>query len=201
MRKFIFSTLILCTILLPTSWVAPMESSYSDFSTLISSSRIPFEQIFTNNQAEIPDKTKQKISFLQAIPSVAKQFLGIPYRYGQNPQISGATDNSYLFFSIYTLAAQQAGLTYKGYMPMKYLFRNVTPVSEDSVRNGDLMVLSNNLAAMVYQTEPWGKLYLIYASKKRQQVISFTSDNIVFKVYWMANFKGFYRIQDGLLQK
>ncbi len=138
-------------------------------------------------------------AFLKAIPLIAKQFLGIPYRYGQNPCLTGATDNSYLFFSIYTLAAQEAGLFYKGYMPMKYLLENVKPVPDGAVRNGDLMVLNNNLAAMVYQTEPWGKLYFIYASQKRQQVISFTSDNIVFKVYWMANFKGFYRIRDGLL--
>ncbi len=146
------------------------------------------------------EEDSAKATFLQAIPSVAKQFLGIPYRYGQNPRLTGATDNSYLFFSIYTLAAQEAGLFYKGYMPMKYLLRNVTPVSDGAVRNGDLMVLNNNLAAMVYQTDSWGKLHFIYASEKRQQVISFTSENIVFKVYWMANFKGFYRIKDALLR-
>ncbi len=157
------------------------------------------ESLASRQQVMQSEKNSAKASFLQEIPSVAKQFLGVPYRYGQNPRLTGATDNSYLFFSIYTLAAQEAGLFYKGYMPMKYLLRNVTPVSDGAVRNGDLMVLNNNLAAMVYKTEPWGKLHFIYASQKRQQVISFTSDNVVFKIYWMANLKGFYRIQDGLL--
>ncbi len=157
------------------------------------------DQLASGQSAIQSEEHSASAAFLQAIPLVATQFLGIPYRYGQNPRLTGATDNSYLFFSIYTLAAQEAGLFYKGYMPIKYLLGHVKPVPDGAVQNGDLMVLNNHLAAMVYKTEPWGKLHFIYASQKRQQVISFTSDNIVFKVYWMANLKGFYRIQDGLL--
>ncbi len=173
-----------------------MESANSDYAGLAS-----FTRTSSHEQPVKKRENAQILKFLESIPSVAKQFLGIPYRYGQDPRITGATDNSYLFFSIYTLAAQKAGLSYEGYMPMKYLLKHLKPVSDGLVRNGDLMVLNNHLAAMVYQTEPWGKLHFIYTSKKRGQVISFTSDNIVFKVYWMANFKGFYRIQDGLLHQ
>jgi len=51
----------------------------------------------------------QEQIFRQSIPSIANQFIGIPYELGGNPQQTGTSDNSYLFFSIYALAAQKAG--------------------------------------------------------------------------------------------
>lgn len=140
-----------------------------------------------------------KNEFRQNIPPVALQFIGIPYQFGANPQVSGATDNSSLFFSIYTLAAQKAGLTYHGYLPMRRLLEYCSQVDPDKVQNGDLMVLNNGLAAMVFRVETSGKLHLIYASKKRSQVFAFNSDNIVFQVYWMENLRGFYRLSDTML--
>lgn len=144
-------------------------------------------------------QTNPKNEFRQNIPSVAARFIGLPYRFGANPQISGSTDNSYLFFSIYTLAAREAGLTYHGYLPMKRLLENCGKVEPDKLQNGDLMVLHTDLAAMVYRVETSGKIHLIYASKKKNQVFSFNSDNIVFQVYWMENLKGFYRLFDTML--
>ncbi len=143
-------------------------------------------------------KNPKKI-FRQNIPAVAGQFIGIPYQFGGNPQVSGSTDNSYLFFSIYTLAAQKAGLAYHGYLPMRRLLENCRKVDPEKVQNGDLMVLENDLAAMVYRVEASGRLHLIYASRKRSQVFSFNSDNLVFQVYWMENLDGFYRISDTML--
>jgi len=144
---------------------------------------------------------EQKKVFRQSIPSIAKQFIGIPYKYGGNPLPlhSGTSDNSNLFFSIYTLAAQKAGLSYKEYMPMKYLLRNLKEVDENDLKNGDLIVLNDDHTAMIYQVENTGKIYLIYASEKRQQVLSFNSDNIVFQVYWLENLKGFFRLSDMML--
>jgi hypothetical protein len=142
---------------------------------------------------------EQKKIFRQRIPSIAKQFIGIPYKLGGNPPESGTSDNSNLFFSIYTLAAQKAGLSYKEYMPMKYFLRNIREVDENNLKNGDLIVLNDDHAAMIYQVENTGKIYLIYASEKRQQVLSFNSDNIVFQVYWLENLKGFFRLSDIML--
>jgi len=142
---------------------------------------------------------KQKRVFRQSIPSIANQFIGIPYELGGNPRQSGTSDNSYLFFSIYTLAAQKAGLSYKEYLPMKYLLRNTREVDENDLKNGDLIVLNNNHAAMIYQIENTGKMHFIYASQKRQQVFSFNTDNLVFHVYWLENLKGFYRLSDVML--
>lgn len=138
--------------------------------------------------------------FRNNIPAAADRFVGIPYKFGGNPQVSGTSDNSYLFFSIYSLAAQQAGLTYHGYLPMKYLLEHTRKINWDDVKNGDLMVLKDNHAAMVFQVENTGRFHLIYASKKREQVISFNSDNLVFQVYWMENLKGFYRLTDTMLR-
>lgn len=142
---------------------------------------------------------EQKSIFIQSIPSIAKQFIGIPYKFGGNPRQSRTSDNSHLFFSIYTLAAQKAGLSYKEYLPMKHLLCRIKEVDENDLKNGDLMVLNNGYAAMIYQVENTGKIYLIYASEKRQQILSFNSENPVFHVYWLENLKGFYRLSDVML--
>jgi hypothetical protein len=142
---------------------------------------------------------RQEKIFLQSIPSIADQFIGIPYELGGNPQISGTSDNSYLFFSIYTLAAQKAGLYYSGYLPMSYLLGNTREVDKNDLQNGDLIVLENNHAAMIYWIDESGKMYFLYASEKRQKIIAFNSENPVFDMYWLENIKGFYRISDTLL--
>jgi hypothetical protein len=142
---------------------------------------------------------EQKRRFRQNIPTIAIGFVGIPYKYGGNPQQSEATDNSHLFFSIYSLAAQKAGLSYKTYLSMKYLLRNLREVNENDLKNGDLIVLNDDHAAMIYQVEKTGKIHLIYSSEKRQQVLAFTSDHLVFHVYWLKNLKGFYRLFDTML--
>jgi len=141
----------------------------------------------------------QEKIFRQSIPAIADQFIGIPYELGGNPQISGTSDNSYLFFSIYTLAAQKAGLSYGEYLPMAYLLDNTREVDKNDLRNGDLIVLNNNHAAMIYWIDESGKMYFIYASGKRQKIIAFNSENPVFDIYWLENLKGFYRISDTLL--
>jgi hypothetical protein len=138
--------------------------------------------------------------FRQNIPEMARQFIGTPYEFGGNPLASGTTDNSYLFFAIYTKAAQRAGLTYHGYLPLANLLRNVTRVDEDQVRNGDLMVLDNELAAMIFHIDDTDRLHLIYVSEKRGQVITFHSDNLVFDAFWLKNMTGFFRLKDAMLR-
>lgn len=161
---------------------------------------VGFEKNDPNHKPEgVMDRPARDL-FRHNIPEVAGQFIGIPYKFGGNPQTTGTSDNSYLFFSIYSLAAQKAGFMYHGYLPMRYLLDHTSEISEDEVQNGDLMVLDNNHAAMVFHTEENGRLHLIYASKKRRQVISFNSDNLVFQVYWMENLKGFYRLANTMLR-
>lgn len=138
--------------------------------------------------------------FRQHIPFVAEQFIGIPVKMGGLPARTGTTDNSSLFFSIYASAAKKAGLRYKAWLPMRNLLENTTAVSEADVENGDLIVLTDGLAAMVYKKDPSGRLYMIYASEKRQQVISFHSDNLVYQAYWQEHLKGFYRLNQDMLR-
>lgn len=137
--------------------------------------------------------------FRQHIPFVAEKFIGMPVQMGGLPAHTGSTDNSSLFFSIYTAAAQKAGLRYKAWLPMRYLLENTVPISEKDVKSGDLIVLKNGLAAMIYNRDPAGRLYMIYASEKRQEVISFHSENIVYQAYWQEHLKGFYRLKPEML--
>ncbi|MFU8768366.1 MAG: peptidoglycan endopeptidase [Desulfotignum sp.] len=139
-------------------------------------------------------------TFRQNIPPVARQFIGTPYEYGGNPESSGTSDNSYLFFSIYSRTAQLSGLEYHGYLPMQNLLENTRPISENQIQNGDLMVLNDQLAAMIFHIEDSGRLHLIYASEKRNEVITFHSDNLVFYSYWLENLQGFFRLNDDMLK-
>ena len=118
---------------------------------------------------------------------------------GDGPKQTGTTDNSWLFYSIYASAAAKAGLVYKTFMHMDLLLSNTQPVKAEDVQNGDLIVLENNLAAMVYQVEPSGRIHFIYASKKRGEVTIFNSENIVYHAYWLEHLKGFFRINENLL--
>jgi hypothetical protein len=83
---------------------------------------------------------------------------------------------------------------------MKNLLQNVRPVDENKVQNGDLMVLDNQLAAMVFHIEKNGRLHLIYVSEKRRQAITFHSDNLVFDAFWLKNMTGFFRLNDAMLR-
>jgi len=137
--------------------------------------------------------------FRQHIPFVAKQFIGMPVQLGGVPARTGTTDNSSLFHSIYAAAAKKAGLRYKAWLPMKYLLENTYAIPETHVENGDLILLNNGLAAMIYKKNPSGRLHMIYASEKRQQVTSFHSDNLVYQAYWQEHLKGFHRLQPDML--
>ena len=157
-------------------------------------------------QAQLTDQKTSPVEyspitlFQQYIPSIAEQYIGMPFKLGGHPKRTGSTDNASLFYAIYTTAAQKAGMTYKAYLPMRYLIKNTNPVDLSDVKNGDLIVLNNDLAAMVFRTEPMGRLHFIYASVKRQQVISFHSENLVYHAYWLEHLKGFYRLKDEMLQ-
>ncbi len=162
---------------------------------------VPYEKDNLTDKPEGVMAGSGREVFRQNIPSVARQLIGIPYEYGGNPLTTKATDNSYLFYAIYSQAAQAAGFKYYGYLPIKNLLDRTRKVDENQLKIGDLMVLDNNLAAMIYNIEEeTGRLFLIYASEKRRQVISFNSDNIVFYVYWLENLKGFYRLTDTMLR-
>lgn len=138
--------------------------------------------------------------FQQHIPAIAEQYIGMPFKMGGKPHRTGTTDNSSLFYAIYTSAAQKSGLEYRAYLPMRYLLANTHQVDEKEVRNGDLIVLNNDLAALVYQVEPSGRLHFIYASEKRRQVISFNSENLVYQAYWREHLRGFFRLKNDMLR-
>jgi len=86
-------------------------------------------------------------------------------------------------------------------MQMKELLAHSIKIQRMSLRNGDLIFLNNGHAAMIYNFKDQDHFNLIYASLKRKQVISFHCQNIVFKVYWIKNLKGYYRPTIALLEK
>ncbi len=74
-----------------------------------------------------------------------------------------------MFYSIYAGAAAKSGLIYKTFMPMVLLLGNTHSIKADDVKNGDLIVLDNNLAAMVYQVDPQRPdAFYIRLKKKRE---------------------------------
>jgi hypothetical protein len=150
-------------------------------------------------EAYIPAVEKKRETFERKISENAVKYIGIQYEFGGDFEKSGTVDNSHLFCLIYAQAAMQSGLVFEGYMPMDMLLKNTEAVERDDLRVGDLMVLIDGLAAMIYKIERRDKFYLIYASEKRREVISFNSQNVVFEAYWLKNLRGYYRISRSIL--
>ncbi|MBW1800445.1 MAG: peptidoglycan endopeptidase, partial [Deltaproteobacteria bacterium] len=136
--------------------------------------------------------------FENVIPAIAERYVGIPFKLGNNLETSGGLDNSHLFCLIYDTATKQAGLRSIGYMPMKDLLKRTVEIHPRELKNGDLIVLNDSHAAMIYRIDNQDKFYMIYASGKRKQVISFNNQNVVFEVYWLENLKGFYRLNKDI---
>ena len=144
------------------------------------------------NSAETISVQDKKGIFENKIPDIAERYIGISCGFSKDFKKSRALDNSHLLCLIYHEAAKQAGLRFKGYMPMKRLLRNTVEVQRDELKNGDLIVLNEGHAALIYKVENHNNFRMIYASSKRRQVISFSSQNVVFEVYWLKNLKGFF---------
>jgi hypothetical protein len=142
---------------------------------------------------------KKRDIFERKISEIAGQYIGIRYEFGGNFEKSGAVDNSHLFCLIYAQAAEQSGLVFAEYMTMDTLLKNTVEVERHDLKIGDLMVLINGLAAMIYKFENRDKFYLIYASGIRREVISFNSQNVVFEAYWLKNLKGYFRLSKSML--
>ena len=142
---------------------------------------------------------EKRAVFREKISPIAEKYIGTPYQLGGHIEQSGTLDNSHLFCLIYFEAAKEAGLEFQGYMPMMMLLKNMVPVPPDGIKNGDLMVLQKGHAAMLYDVKDPHHFDLIYASLKRKQVISFSTNHLAFSAYWLQNLKGYYRLADRML--
>ena len=171
--------------------------SLTIFSMLVFSSFF-ISMAHAGNSAERESIQNKEWVFENKIPDIAEKYIGIPYGFGKTFKKSKALDNSHLFCLIYHEAAKQAGLRFQGYMPMKRLLRNTVEVQRDELKNGDLIVLNEGHAALIYKVGNRDNFRLIYASSKRRRVISFNSQNVVFEVYWLKNLKGFFRLTESM---
>ncbi len=164
---------------------------------------MPMQHIISSNISAKPFAVQyHKNAFKQKISEIAVRYIGMPYRFGGDPDYSGTADNSHLLCSIYDKAAKAAGMKFMGYMPMRMLLRNTVRISRDELENGDLIVLNEGgHAALIYNLKSPDDFDLLYASFKRKEVISFNSKNIVFEAYWLKYLKGFYRLSDWMFKK
>jgi hypothetical protein len=137
--------------------------------------------------------------FSKKVTDLAEWFIGRPYKFGGDATNTSEIDNSHLICLMCEEAAKQAAFRFNGYMPMKKLLRNTQEINPHQIKVGDLIVLQNDHAALIYKFESDSKFYMIYASEKRQKVFSFNSHNAVYNAYWLKNLKGFYRLSEHML--
>ncbi len=142
-------------------------------------------------------ENKRKI-FENRLTTIAERYVGIPYKLGGHPEQDGMIDNSHLFCMIYEKAGWEAGLKFRGYMPMALLLKNTHQIPADELRKGDLIVLNDGHAAMIYNLESLNNFDLIYASFKRKEVISFNSRNVIYEVFWLKHLHGFFRLNSDV---
>lgn len=137
--------------------------------------------------------------FSKKIADLAEWFIGLPYKFGGDATTTSEIDNSHLICLIYEEAAKQAAFRFSGYMPMKNLLQNTQEVDPHEIKVGDLIVLQNDHAALIYKFESDSKFFMVYASEKRQKVFSFNSHNAVYNAHWLKNLKGFFRLSKHML--
>lgn len=154
--------------------------------------------LWTSPLAAAPS-APQLAMFREAISDIAERYIGMPYLFGADPDVDGAADNSHLMCAIYREAARAAGLSFPGYMPMRTLLSHTRQIRASDAAPGDLMVLEDGHAAMIYRFGSPIDFDVIYVSFKRGKVISFNSRNLVYEVYWRRYLDGFYRLDPGLL--
>ena len=137
-------------------------------------------------------------AYLQGISEYAQKYIGLPLVLGKDPDRDGATDNSHLICSIIKNAAELAGMEFRGYMPMEELLMNTHEIHLSDLKNGDLIVLNNGHAALLYGfDEKQDGFYYIYASAKKGKVVKIDSANL--KAYWFKNKKGYFRLNSDML--
>ena len=137
--------------------------------------------------------------FSKKVTDLAEWFIGRPYKLGGDATNTSEIDNSHLICLIYGEAAKQADFHFHGYMTMNKLLQNTQEIDPHEIKVGDLIVLQNDHAALIYKFESDSKFYMIYASEKRQKVFSFNSHNVVYNAYWLKNLKGFFRLSKHML--
>jgi hypothetical protein len=137
--------------------------------------------------------------FSKKVTDLAEWFIGLPYKFGGDATTTSEIDNSHLICLIYKEAAKQAAYRFSGYMTMENLLQNTQEIDPHEIKVGDLIVLQNDHAALIYKFESDSKFYMIYASEKRQKVFSFNSHNAVYNEYWLKNLKGFFRLTKHML--
>jgi len=157
---------------------------------------IPSDEDDMNMQFE--DEISEGISgdidtFEDQILYYAKKYNGLRFKNGGDPDKDKATDNSHLICKIYQHAADNSGMSFKGYMQMDEIRRNIHKISASSIRNGDLLKLNNGMLAMVIDVVSDNNFNLIYASDSKNSVVIAKYDKL--KYYWLKpdNFDGFYR--------
>lgn len=139
-------------------------------------------------------------AFERKITDIAVEYDNLPYKLGANPDTDGAVDNSHLIHAICEKAAQAIGMFFSEYMPMRELLGNTHEIKAENMRNGDLIVLNNGHAALIYKVDRAGRYHCIYASEKRQKVMLVSSDDVAFKQYWLQNRKGYFRFNDNMFE-
>jgi hypothetical protein len=153
-----------------------------------------------DNTAESGVFSEKKENFRNHLSKIAKEYIGLPFQFGGNPEQTGTVDNSHLFCTIYERAATAVGLKFRGYIPMNLLLDNTVEVQGDELTTGDLIVLNDGHAALIYDMEGPHQFHMLYASEKRQEVVSFSSQNVVYDAYWLKSLKGFFRLNENLFE-
>ena len=139
-------------------------------------------------------------AFERKITEIAVEYENLPYKLGANPETDGAADNSHLIHKICEKAALSIGMMFSDYMPMRELLKNTYEIKAENVRNGDLIVLNNGHAALIYKVDGIGMYYCIYASERRRKVLLIGSNEAGFRQYWLQNKKGYFRFNDNMFE-
>ena len=171
-----------------------------EYDPIIEQSEDYLEKITGGRQHDLTASTGVQSSFERSVEKWAYRYEGYRLKLGADPDKERATDNSHLMCAIWRNAAKDNGMHFSpGYMNTQDILKNVVPVSENKVKNGDLLILESGMIGMVVGFRSINDHSLVYASDNEKKVVVVEFDRM--RHYWLKpeNLKGYYSLKKELI--
>ena len=135
----------------------------------------------------------------QNVPATARKYVGIPYRWGADPDKTNASDCSHLIAAVTRNSLSGSGFTLRtAYLTTDTIKKSSFPVKESEVRVGDIVFFTGTDGpfdanhAGVVTARQGSKIFFIQASSSKGVMVTSTGEDS-WREYWQHRFDSYRR--------
>ncbi|MFC1745912.1 C40 family peptidase [Candidatus Riflebacteria bacterium] len=174
-------------------------------------SLLPLEnpEIEVKMETEVPEKTLKEKGALeilqQNVPQISKQYMGIGYKYGSNPDTSSLSDCSNLICAITRNSVKNSGYLFLPYyFPTAEIYNNSEALNRSELKIGDIVFFTwdggkQKHAGIVIESTATEVIF-IHASSSKGVIKTSTLDS-AWKYYWQERFNSFRRWNETVFSR